>query len=74
MLLGALPTLDRTRYASSGGGAHGVFMLADAADGQPDILLLAESLNAEYRDNVLPHTPAAVAECVNDFETLTMRI
>jgi transketolase len=37
----ALPTLDRSRYASAKGVARGAYVLADAADGQPDVLLLA---------------------------------
>ncbi|HSB25744.1 MAG TPA: transketolase [Burkholderiaceae bacterium] len=37
----ALPTLDRSRYASAAGVARGAYVLADAADGQPDVLLLA---------------------------------
>jgi transketolase len=37
----ALPTLDRTRYASARSVARGAYVLADADDGQPDVLLLA---------------------------------
>ncbi|MGA0583255.1 MAG: transketolase family protein, partial [Castellaniella sp.] len=37
----ALPTLDRNRYASAAGLARGAYVLADAADGRPDVLLLA---------------------------------
>ncbi|SCC94595.1 Transketolase [Thiomonas sp. X19] len=37
----ALPTLDRSIYASATGLARGAYVLADAADGQPDVLLLA---------------------------------
>ncbi|MDM0104939.1 transketolase [Variovorax sp. J22R24] len=37
----ALPTLDRTRYASASGVARGAYVLADAPDGKPDVLLLA---------------------------------
>ncbi len=37
----ALPTLDRSRYASAAGLAHGAYVLADADDGRPDVLLLA---------------------------------
>lgn len=36
----AVPTLDRTRYASAGGLAKGAYVLADASDGHPDVLLL----------------------------------
>src|SRR5215510_14369803 len=35
----ALPTLDRTRYAPAAGVAHGAYVLADAPDGRPDVLL-----------------------------------
>ena len=37
----ALPTLDRSRYASASGVACGAYVLADAVDGRPDVLLLA---------------------------------
>jgi transketolase len=36
----ALPTFDRTRYAPASGLARGAYVLADAADGRPDVLLL----------------------------------
>lgn len=36
----AVPTLDRTRYASAGGLAKGAYVLADASNGNPDVLLL----------------------------------
>jgi transketolase len=36
-----LPTLDRTIYASASGVAKGAYVLADASDGEPDVLLLA---------------------------------
>jgi transketolase len=37
----ALPTLDRTVYASAAGVVRGAYVLADAADDRPDVLLLA---------------------------------
>jgi transketolase len=37
----ALPTLDRNRYASAAGVVRGAYVLADAPDGCPDVLLLA---------------------------------
>src|SRR5262249_59769943 len=37
----ALPTLDRTKYASAAGVAKGAYVLADAAGGTPDVLLIA---------------------------------
>jgi transketolase len=51
-----LPTLDRTRYASAAGVAQGAYVLADAANGQPDVLLLA--------------TGSEVALCVAAYEQL----
>ena len=36
-----LPTLDRTRFAPAAGLARGAYVLADAPDGRPDVLLLA---------------------------------
>lgn len=37
----ALPTLDRTKYASAEGVAKGAYVLADAEDGKPEVLLMA---------------------------------
>jgi transketolase len=37
----ALPTLDRSTYASAAGVAKGAYILADAPDGKPKVLLLA---------------------------------
>lgn len=37
----ALPTLDRTRYAPASGVARGAYVLADAPDHKPQVLLLA---------------------------------
>jgi transketolase len=37
----ALPTLDRTKYASASGVARGAYVLADAPGGEPEVLLLA---------------------------------
>jgi len=53
----ALPTLDRSRYAAASGLTRGAYVLADAADGQPDVLLLA--------------TGSEVALCVTAYERLT---
>lgn len=52
----ALPTLDRATYASADGVARGAYILADAADGKPDVLLLA--------------TGSEVALCVSAYEQL----
>jgi transketolase len=37
----ALPTLDRTRYASSAGVARGAYVLADTSGGPPQVILIA---------------------------------
>jgi transketolase len=49
-----LPTLDRTRYAPAAGVGRGAYILADAHDGQPSILLIGTgsevALCAEVHD------------------------
>jgi len=35
-----LPTVDRTKYAPATGLTRGAYVLADAPDGKPDVLLL----------------------------------
>jgi transketolase len=52
-----LPTLDRSKYASASGVEKGAYVLADAADGKPDVLLLA--------------TGSEVSLCVQAYEQLT---
>ena len=37
----AVPTIDRTKYASAAGVVGGAYVLADPPDGKPDVLLLA---------------------------------
>jgi transketolase len=37
----AIPTLDRSKYASAEGVARGAYVVADAPGGKPDLLLLA---------------------------------
>jgi transketolase len=37
----AVPTIDRGNYAAASGLARGAYVLADAPDGRPDVLLLA---------------------------------
>ena len=37
----ALPTLDRSRYAAASGLRRGAYVLSEAADGKPDVLLMA---------------------------------
>jgi transketolase len=51
-----LPTLDRSKYASGTGVEKGAYVLADAEDGKPDVLLLA--------------TGSEVSICVNAYEQL----
>ena len=53
----ALPTLDRTRYASAAGVARGAYVLADAPGGAPDVILMA--------------TGSEVSLCVEAYERLT---
>ncbi len=36
-----LPTLDRSKYASAEGVAHGAYILADAPGGDPEVILIA---------------------------------
>jgi transketolase len=36
-----LPTLDRSKYASASGVAHGAYVLADAPGGKPEVILIA---------------------------------
>jgi transketolase len=36
-----LPTLDRSKYASASGVAHGAYVLADAPGGIPEVILIA---------------------------------
>jgi transketolase len=36
-----LPTIDRTKYAAASGVTKGAYILADAADGKPDVILMA---------------------------------
>jgi transketolase len=53
----ALPTLDRTRYASAAGTARGAYVLADAKGGKPEVILMA--------------TGSEVALCIDAFEKLS---
>jgi transketolase len=52
----AAPTLDRTKYAAAEGLRRGAYVLADADDGRPQVLLLS--------------TGSEVALCVEAYETL----
>jgi transketolase len=53
----ALPTLDRSKYASAGGVAHGAYVLADAPGGAPELVLIASgsevSLAVEAHERLL---------------------
>jgi transketolase len=53
----ALPTFDRTKYKPVAGVAKGAYILADAPDGKPDVILLG--------------TGSEVALCVEAYEKLT---
>jgi transketolase len=53
----ALPTFDRTKYASAAGVAKGAYVLADPADGKPEVILLA--------------TGSEVSLCISAYEQLT---
>jgi transketolase len=52
----ALPTFDRTRYAQATGVRRGAYVLADAPDGQPAVILIG--------------TGSEVALCIDAFEEL----
>jgi transketolase len=51
-----LPTLDRAKYAPAAGLAKGAYVLADAPDGRPDVLLLG--------------TGSEVSLCIDAYEKL----
>lgn len=53
----AVPTIDRTKFAAASGLAQGAYILADAADGKPDVILIG--------------TGSEVALCVSAYEKLT---
>jgi transketolase len=52
----ALPTLDRTKYASAAGVTRGAYTLADAEGGKPQVILLA--------------TGSEVSLCIDAYEKL----
>jgi len=54
----ALPTLDRTKYAPASGLAQGAYVLADAIDGKPEVLLLGSG--------------SEVSLCIDAYERLTV--
>lgn len=51
-----LPTLDRTHYAAASGVARGAYVLADAENGKPNVLLMA--------------TGSEVSMCIEAYEKL----
>jgi transketolase len=53
----ALPTLDRSHYAPASGLARGAYVLADARDGQPEVILIG--------------TGSEVQLCIKVYEDLT---
>ena len=53
----ALPTLDRTKYAPASGLAKGAYVLADAPDAKPELILMA--------------TGSEISLCVSVYEKLT---
>jgi transketolase len=53
----AMPTLDRTRYASAAGVARGAYVLADPPGGEPEVILIG--------------TGSEVSLCVAAYEKLT---
>jgi transketolase len=53
----AIPTFDRTRYSAASGVAKGAYILADAKDGKPDVILMG--------------TGSEVQLCISAYEELT---
>jgi transketolase len=44
----AVPTLDRTKYASAAGTAKGAYVLADAGSGKPEVILMATGTELQW--------------------------
>jgi len=53
----AIPTFDRSKYAAASGVAKGAYILADAPDGKPELILMA--------------TGSEVSLCISAYETLS---
>ncbi len=53
----ALPTFDRTKYASAAGVAKGAYIMADASSGKPDVILMASGSEVQL--------------CIDAYEKLT---
>ena len=54
----SVPTLDRTKYAPAAGVAQGAYVLADAAGGKPDVILMGSG--------------SEISLCVDAYEKLKM--
>jgi transketolase len=52
----AVPTFDRSKYGAASGVAKGAYILADAADGKPEVILMGSG--------------SEVSLCVNAYEQL----
>jgi transketolase len=52
----AIPTFDRSKYAAASGVAKGAYILADALDGKPELILMS--------------TGSEVSLCISAYETL----
>jgi transketolase len=44
----AVPTLDRTKYASASGTAKGAYVLGDSAGAKPDVILMATGTELQW--------------------------
>ena len=44
----AIPTLDRTKFASASGAAKGAYVVADADGGKPDVILMATGTELQH--------------------------
>jgi len=44
----AMPTLDRTKYAAASGVAKGGYVLADAEDGKPEVILIGTGTELQW--------------------------
>ena len=44
----AIPTLDRTKFASASGTAKGAYVVADADGGKPDVILMATGTELQH--------------------------
>src|SRR3989449_649490 len=49
----AVPTFDRTKYASAAGVSKGAYILADAPDGKPQVILMSSGSRSEEHTSEL---------------------